>query len=296
MTAVIEVQNLTKRYRGTTAVDDVSFTIAPNTICGLLGRNGAGKSTLMSLLTGQEFATSGTARVLGADPLENPAVLEQLCFVKESQRYPDDLTAGQVLRSARHFSPRWDADYVDELVDEFRLPLNRAVKKLSRGQRSSVGVIIGLAARAPITIFDEPYLGLDAVARQGFYDRLLADYAENPRTILLSTHLIDEVADLLEHAIVIDGGRIIMNDPVDALRAAAATLTGPADVVEPLVAGRAVIHRQSLGSTLSATLADVTDDDRVRARAAGLSVEPVSLQQLVIHRSRSGAPLEEVSR
>ena len=296
MTAVIEVEHLTKRYRGTTAVDDVNFTIESNTICGLLGRNGAGKSTLMNLLTGQEFATSGSARVLGANPLENPAVLEQLCFVKESQRYPDDLTAGQLLRTARHFYPRWDADYVDELVEEFRLPLNRAVKKLSRGQRSSVGVIIGLAARAPITIFDEPYLGLDAVARQAFYDRLLADYAENPRTILLSTHLIDEVADLLEHAIVIDGGRILMNDAVDALRTAAATFTGPAEVVEPLIAGRAVVHSQSLGSTLAVTLADVTDDDRAAARVAGLSVDPVSLQQLIIHRSRSGAPIEEVSR
>ena len=87
-----------------------------------------------------------------------------------------------------------------------------------------------------------------------------------------------------------------MNDAVDALRAGAATLTGPAAAVEPLTAGRAVIHRQSLGSTLAVTLADATDDDRAAARAAGIAVDPVSLQQLVIHRSRSGAALEEVSR
>jgi len=296
MTAVIEATGLTKRYRSTTAFVDVSFATTENTICGLLGRNGAGKSTLMSLLTGQEFVTSGTVRVLGADPLENAAVLEQLCFVKESQRYPDDMTAQQVLSSALHFFPRWDEAYAAELVDEFRLPLSRAVKKLSRGQRSSIGVIIGLAARAPITIFDEPYLGLDAVSRQAFYDRLLADYAETPRTIVMSTHLIDEVADLLEYAIVIDDGRIIMNDDVDALRAGTASITGLADLVEPFARTRTVVHRQSLGSTLAVTLADVTDADRVAARAAGLDLSPVSLQQLVIHHSRPGASLEEASR
>jgi energy-coupling factor transporter ATP-binding protein EcfA2 len=94
-------------------------------------------------------------------------------------------------------------------MDDFALPGNRAVKKLSRGMASAVGIVIGLAAHAEITLFDEPYLGLDAVARQIFYDRLLADYAEHPRTVLLSTHLIDEVANLLEHVVVIDRGRIV---------------------------------------------------------------------------------------
>ncbi len=92
-------------------------------------------------------------------------------------------------------------------MGEFRLPLNRKIKKLSRGQQSAVGVIVGLASRAPLTFFDEPYLGLDAVARQRFYDLLLKDYAEHPRTVILSTHLIDEVSNLLEHVLVIDDGQ-----------------------------------------------------------------------------------------
>lgn len=195
MTSVIEVKNLTKRYRDTLAVDDVSFSIEENTIYGLLGRNGAGKTTVMSILTAQNFATSGDVRVFGGHPYENARILQRMCFVRESQKYPDDATPRHAFRSARLFFPHWNQDLADQLIDEFQLPTKKTIKKLSRGQLSAVGVIIGLAARAEITFFDEPYLGLDAVARQIFYDRLLEDYAEHPRTILLSSHLIDEVSN-----------------------------------------------------------------------------------------------------
>ena len=174
-----------------------------DTITGLLGRNGAGKSTLMRIITGQEFVSSGTVRVGGQNPLENDAVLGRMMFVKESQIYPD-IKVKRALEAASWFYPNWDAELAGQLMDDFALPDNRAIKKLSRGMHSAVGIVIGMAARAEITLFDEPYLGLDAVARQIFYDRLLADYAEHPRTVLLSTHLIDEVANLLEHVIVID--------------------------------------------------------------------------------------------
>jgi ABC-2 type transport system ATP-binding protein len=289
MTTIVEATSLTKRYRRVTAVDAASFAIEQNTITGLLGRNGAGKTTLMHLLTGQEFATSGSVRVFGASSVENAGVLQHTCFVKESQRYPEDMKPKHVLATAPRFFANWDAAFARDLVDEFRLPVDRRIKKLSRGQLSSVGVIVGLASRAPLTIFDEPYLGLDAVARQAFYDRLLADYAEHPRTVVLSTHLIDEVADLLEHAIVIDDGRVIIDSPVDALRADAATIAGPADAVEQATRALSVLHREHLGGFVSATVVGVTDDDRRAVRAAGLEVSPVSLQQLII-RQTSGAP------
>lgn len=297
MTTIVEARGLTKRYRGITAVDHVDFQIARNTITGLLGRNGAGKTTLMHLLTGQEFATSGTITVVGESPVENPRVLQHTCFIKESQRYPDDFKPKHVFAAAPGFFPNWDADFAHELAKEFRLPIDRRIKKLSRGQLSSVGIIVGLAARAPITIFDEPYLGLDAIARQTFYDRLLADYAAHPRTVILSTHLIDEVADLLEHALVIDDGRILIDSPVDALRAHAATIAGPADAVEKAIAGLDVIHRERLGGFVSATVAGITEQVTREARAAGLEVGPVSLQQLII-RQTGGSPTdhEEVTR
>lgn len=295
MSAVIEVAGLSKHYGSMHAVSDVSFTLEENRIHGLLGRNGAGKTTLMSLLTGQEFASTGSIRVFGEAPVENAAVLSRTCFIKESQKYPENFTAGHVLRSASWFYEGWDQGFADQLVGEFRLPLKREIKKLSRGQLSAVGVIVGLAARAPLTFFDEPYLGLDAVARQLFYDRLLEDYAEHPRTVVLSTHLIDEVANLLERVILIDQGRILIDDEAENARRAATTVAGRADAVDAFVAGRPVLHRSGLGGLSAVTVrGELSGEDRAAAERAGLDLSPVSLQDLVV-RTTSGTDRKEVA-
>jgi ABC-2 type transport system ATP-binding protein len=290
VTSVIEVNGLTKRYRDTLAVDDVSFSIEQGAIYGLLGRNGAGKTTVMSILTAQNFATSGDVRVFGEHPYENARVLQRMCFVRESQRYPDDAQPRHAFATARLFFPNWDQALADRLVDDFQLPMRKRIKKLSRGQLSAVGVVIGLASRAEITFFDEPYLGLDAVARQIFYDRLLEDYSEHPRTVILSSHLIDEVANLIERVLVIDRGRIIMDETTDAVRDRAANIVGDVDAVNAFVAGREVIHRESLGRVASVTvLGGLTDEDRRRLTASGLDVAPVSLQQLIVRTTQHAA-------
>ncbi|KZX22329.1 ABC transporter family protein [Rathayibacter tanaceti] len=149
MSAVIEVHDLSKHYGRMRAVDGVGLALEENRIHGLLGRNGAGKTTLMSLLTGQEFANSGEIRVFGQSPVENAAVLSRTCFIKESQKYPDDFTVKHVLRSAPWFFDGWDEAFARGLVEDFRLPVDRKIKKLSRGQLSVIGVIVGLASRAP---------------------------------------------------------------------------------------------------------------------------------------------------
>lgn len=280
---VVQVEGLTKRYRDVTALDGVSFELAENVIHGLLGRNGAGKTTIMQILTAQGFATGGDVRVFGEHPYENGAVLARTCFIKESQRYPDSFKVKHALRAAGLLYPSWDAAFAEELVDEFALPRNRRIKKLSRGQLSAVGVVIGLASRAPLTIFDEPYLGLDAVSRQLFYDRLLADYAEHPRTVVLSTHLIDEVSDLIEHVVVLDRGQVLFDADVDELRGEAVSVSGPAAAVDAFVAGRDVLHREQLGSFARVTVAGLPD----RSPDNGLAVEPVSLQQLVVRATQA---------
>jgi ABC-2 type transport system ATP-binding protein len=285
MTAVVEVEGLSKRFGKFTAVNDVSFHIEENTIYGLLGRNGAGKTTMMQLLTGQQFANSGDIRVFGESPVENAAVLGNICFIKESQSYPEDFRPRHVFASAPWFFQNWDAEFADRLVADFRLPLNRRIKKLSRGQLSAVGVIVGLASRAPLTFFDEPYLGLDAVARQIFYDRLLEDFAEHPRTVILSTHLIDEVSALLEHVLVIDEGRIIIDENADTLRGSATTISGTKSAVDAFVGRRAVLHREGLGGLTSVTVEKLDAADRTEAAAAGLELGPVSLQQLIVRKT-----------
>ena len=219
MDTVIQVRDLTKTYKETAALDGVSFDIERNTIYGLLGRNGAGKTTAMSILTAQNFATSGSVRVFGEDPYENARVLSRLCFVRESQKYPDEATARTAFRSAAMFFPNWDQDLCERLIEDFQVPLKTIIKKLSRGQLSAVGVIIGLASRAEITFFDEPYLGLDAVARQIFYDRLLEDYAEHPRTVILSSHGMDLVERVCSRVAIIVGGDVLAEGTIDEVRA-----------------------------------------------------------------------------
>jgi ABC-2 type transport system ATP-binding protein len=294
MIPTISATALSRRYRDQVALDDVSLTVEPGTVTGLLGRNGAGKTTLMRIITGQEFPSSGDIRVLGQAPAENDDVLRRMVFVREEQAYPD-LRVEHAIRVASWFYPHWSEDLAQQLLSDFTLPLKRRIKRLSRGMRSAVGIVIGLAARAELTLFDEPYAGLDAVARQLFYDRLLAEFAEHPRTIVLSTHLIDEVADLLEHVVLLDRGRVVLDAPADDVRGTGMTVSGPATAVQEFVAGRTVWHQQRLGSRASVTIADPLDfAAQARARTLHLSLEPLSLQQLLVHAAGASAD-EKVS-
>jgi ABC-2 type transport system ATP-binding protein len=286
MSAVVRVAGLTKQFGDLTALDGVEFDIEENSIVGLLGRNGAGKTTLLRLLTGQEFESSGSIEVFGEHPLENEAVLSRVCFVKESQQYPDSFKVRDVLAAARLMYAEWDDAFAEELLTDFDLPLKATAKNLSRGMHSALGVIVGLASRAPLTFFDEPYLGLDAVARQNFYDRLLDDYATHPRTVVLSTHLIDEVSNLLERVLLIDRGQLVIDSPADDLRGTAMTVTGPAEHVDRLVGGREVLNREEMGAFARlAVVGAFSESEQAEAERAGLSFEPVSLQQLVVHKS-----------
>lgn len=294
MTAIVKAHGLSKRFGSVRAVDNATFEVGEHSMCGLLGRNGAGKSTLMNLLTGQEFASAGEVTLFGEAPVENARVLSRTCFIKESQTYPEGFRGKHVLRAASWVFPQWDAMLADKLVKEFKVPLDRRVKRMSRGQRSALGVVVGIASRAELTVFDEPYAGLDAVARHAFYDLLLRDYAEHPRTILMSTHLIDEVADLLDHVLVIDEGSLIIDASADDLRGSATTLAGKRAEVEAFANGRHVLAWDSLGGLASATIAGLTSEDKARARGEGLDVSPVSLQHLIISRT-SGASGEEIA-
>jgi ABC-2 type transport system ATP-binding protein len=285
MIPTIAATALGRRYRDQVALDNISLAVEPGTVTGLLGRNGVGKTTLMRIITGQEFPTTGDIRVFGEHPAENDAVLRRMIFVREEQNYPD-LRVDAAIRVASWFYPNWDDHLATRLLADFGIPHRRRIKKLSRGMRSAVGIVIGLAARAELTLFDEPYAGLDPVARQVFYDRLLGEIAEYPRTVLLSTHLVDEVADLLEYIVMLDQGRVVLDAPADDVRGKAVTVSGQAAVVDEFVAGRAVWHRQRLGGRAAVTVPGPFDDvAQARARAMHLSLEPLSLQQLLVHAS-----------
>lgn len=282
MTAAIHARALTRRFRGVAALDDVTVDISSGVITGLLGRNGAGKTTFMALATAQDRPSSGEVQVLGHDPFEHAATLEQLCFIRDNQRYPDEYKLKHAIRAASFSYPEWSQETADRLIELFRLPTKPVIKKFSRGQLSALGIVLGLASRAAVTFFDEPYLGLDATARAIFYDELLRDYAEHQRTIVLSTHLIDEMDRLLERVVILDQGRVVRHADVDELRGDSYQIAGAATAVDTFVSGRPVLSRRAIGGLATAVVSQpLGAEDREAALQAGLETSQVSLQELV---------------
>jgi len=219
-----ELCDVTLRYPGQTqpALQQVNLSVPQNTICGLFGRNAAGKTSLMALLAAFRKPTSGTVRVWGEDPYENTRTAPYITFTSNSEvntRFGGNYRVRVHLKQGQRFRPNWDQPFAQHLLERFQLPLNRPLNRLSLGQRAALRCIVGLASRAPLTIFDEAYLGMDAVYRKIFVDELLQDYLEHPRTILFSTHYIAEMERLFTQAAIIDQGRILLYDDCDNLRA-----------------------------------------------------------------------------
>jgi ABC-2 type transport system ATP-binding protein len=289
VTAAVCISSLSHRYGKVQALDGVDIAIEEGTITGLLGRNGAGKTTLLQVVAGHMQPSEGAVEVFGETPFERASVLTKVCFVRESQRYSSTFRIDHVLRGAATLFPSWDQQVAEELLERFELPRRRKMKDLSRGMRSSVGCLVGLASRAELTLFDEPTAGHDAVARQVFYDALIADLAEHPRTVVLSSHLIDEIAPLVERAIVLHRGSTVLHGDADVLRRLLLTVTGPAELVEAYAADRALVHRDQLGSTVRATLAPGRRPlDAHEASQLGLEVAHPSLQEVIVRATSEG--------
>lgn len=290
----LQLRNLNKSFGKKHVLREITVDFAPNRVHGLLGANGAGKTTLMSVILNHKFRSSGEILIDGADPRENAKVLERTCFIHEDQKFHDDDTPESLLRILPKFYPDWDAEQADRLASLFHLPMNTRAAKLSRGQRSALAIVIALAARAPYTFMDEPYLGLDPGHRALFYEEFARAIAEHPRTVILSTHLIDEVADLLENVVLIEDGQVTVNADIDQARDSAFVLRGLEPVVRELVAGRRILREHSLGNILSVTVDGVaTAEDQRQAERANVSLEPVTLQELVAARGMSGSNAAE---
>jgi ABC-2 type transport system ATP-binding protein len=283
----------TIKEEATLALDGVDLTIRPGVITGVLGRNGAGKSTMLSLLAAFTRPTSGTVRLGpestagGAegweDPWENAWVTSNVQLVRESGDLQDDEKLSETLKYYADLRPCWDHELAERLLDLFEISPRKKPAALSRGKKSAVGATIGLAARAPLTIFDEVYLGMDAPTRYAFYDEILADYAEHPRTILLSSHLVEEVERLFEDVIVLDRGTVLLAETAEEMGRRGFSLTGPASAVERLAGERRILHRQRLGATLQVTLEGTPDDgEAAAARSAGVELGALPLQDLFV--------------
>lgn len=283
MSLDVALRGVTVRYGSTVALDAVDLDLRPGVITGLFGRNGSGKTTLASLLAAFRRPTAGSVRVGGQDPWENAPITRATALVRESGDVLVDDTIAANLDLAARARPTFSRQFAAELVEVFGLDPARKPGKLSRGKRSAVGIVLGLASRAPLTILDEVHLGLDAPSRVAFYDALLADYLAHPRTIVLSSHLIDEVDRLIEDVVVLDRGTVLLAQEAEDLRTTALTVSGPVATVDAFAADRRVLARQRLGGTAQVTVHGARSADAARAQALGLTPGPVPLQDLIVH-------------
>jgi ABC-2 type transport system ATP-binding protein len=285
MTLSIQTTHLQLRYCDTVAVDDVDLDLPGGKIYGLLGRNGAGKTSLLATLAGFRKPTAGTVRIGGEPVFENVRVTTRICLIRDDSGVGDNTdTLADILAMARMLRPSWDEKYADELMDRFSLPRKKTLGSLSRGQRSAFGVLVGLASRAPLTMFDEAHLGMDAPTRQLFLDEVLREYVARPRTFILSTHLIEEQSPIFEQVLILHEGRLLLHEELDELRSRGVSVTGPASIVDDFVFGLTVLGEERLGPTKRAMVYGTLGEDSLRAaRAHGLELGPVALQELFIH-------------
>lgn len=275
----IEVKDVSKRYGKKTALKHVTFTLEGPKIYGLLGRNGAGKTTFMDILAGHRLATSGEITIDGKKPFDKREILKNICLIKEADNFHENMRIKHIYKSYAYFYPNWDQPLADRLTEMYGLNKNARFKTLSKGMASAVGIIVGLASKAPITIFDEPYIGLDANARKQFYDILVEEYEKEKRMIIFSTHLIDEVSLLFEEILILKEGELILQEDADQLRSKSFSVTGSVDEVEKFIANKQVINKKKLANMMTAYVYGSPDEAAERK----LRVEGMPIQDLIIY-------------
>lgn len=276
--SVITVKNITKKFKETIALDDFSVTFEENKIYGLLGRNGAGKSTLLNLITNKIFPDSGEILIDGEKVLENDKALSKMFCMSDKNLYPDSLKIKQAFKWTKEFFPDFDIDYANELAEKFGLGLKKKIKGLSTGYTSIYKLILALAVNTPIVFFDEPVLGLDANHREMFYKELIKSYSENPRTIIISTHLIEEVASIIEDVVIVKKGKKILDDSVQNVLSKGYSVSGSSDKIDDFIKDKETIGVDSMGSLKTAHIIGAVDSNIPN----GLEITKLDLQKMFI--------------
>lgn len=286
--SVLEIKNITKEYGATKALENISLTIDENKIYGLLGRNGAGKTTLLNLMTGKVFPTAGEITLDGQSVYENDKALNRIFYMMEKNLYPEGERVKTMFKWTKLYYPEFDMNYALALAERFGLNINKKMKGLSTGYSSIFKVIVALASNAEILLLDEPVLGLDANHRSMLYKELIASYNERPKTIIISTHLIEEVEAVLEEVIIIKEGRLIEKKSVEKLLQEAYTVSGDAGKVDEFLKNKKSIQEESLGRYKAATVfGSLGEEERTLAARLELELTGAELQKLFISLTNS---------
>jgi ABC-2 type transport system ATP-binding protein len=217
--SIITVSELTCRFGTKAALASLTLSVPRGAVYGLVGENGAGKTTLIKHILGLLRAQRGTVRVFGLDPVADPVgVLSRIGYLSEERDLPGWMRVDELIRYSRAFYPAWDDAYAEELQQAFALDAAATIGNLSKGQKARVGLLIALAFRPELLLLDEPSSGLDPVARRDILDAIIRTIAHEGRTVLFSSHLLDEVERVADHVTMISHGRIVLSAPLAAIR------------------------------------------------------------------------------
>ncbi len=217
-TKVVEVSGLSRRFGQHVALDEVSFEASECRIYGLVGANGAGKTTLIKHLLGLLRVKSGSVRIFGLDPVRNPvAVLRRIGYLSEERELPGWMRIDELMRYTEAYHPSWDMDYAQELLATFALDGSKKVQELSRGMRAQAGLVVAVAHRPELLILDEPSAGLDAVVRKDILDAIVRTVADDGRTVIFSSHLLEEVERMSDHVTMIHNGRVALGGTLESI-------------------------------------------------------------------------------
>jgi ABC-2 type transport system ATP-binding protein len=281
--STIEIRNLSKTYGKTQALKNVSLSFLPGKIVGFLGRNGAGKTTLLNIVTNRIFADQGEVFIDAESAFENDRAQGKIFYVTEKILYPGSMRVKEVYRLTQDFYPGFDLAYAQQLAARFQLEPGKKVEALSTGYKSILKLILALASNAPLLLLDEPVLGLDANHRDLFYRELLAHFNAQTQTVVLSTHLIEEAANLLEDVIILHEGEILLSRPIEDILRLAYTVSGSQEAVDRYAAGKKVIREEYLGKYKAATIFQErsTADQELLANLE-LDCSPAHLQEVFI--------------
>lgn len=282
---VIECSGLSKNYGRKKALYGMSAEIHENMITGLIGRNGAGKTTFLKIAAGFLKSTSGDIRVFSENPFNSLKVSANMIFIDDGMKFPLSICISDIIESAGSFYKNLDMRLAKALLDYFGLDPSECHKNLSKGMKSTFNSILGISARCALTIFDEPTNGMDAAVRRDFYRALLKDYVEFPRSIIISSHHLNEIEDILEDVLLIKEGKECLHVPVSDLSQMAIGIMGTTESVEKLAGSRAVYHKESVGrgSTYIVVQNNLTEEEIKSAKSAGIEISPVSSEDICVY-------------
>lgn len=272
---MIELKQVTKRYGQATVLKNITLSIDEPGIYCLLGRNGAGKTTLLKSMAGYQNISSGEIQVDGKT-ITTATLDTGVSYIENFARH-FNLPVQKLLRIASQVNPNYDYDFAQDMMERFELDGKKRFKQLSLGMKTMVSTIICLASNKEAVLLDEPVLGFDAIMRVEFYDMLTESFHKHPRIIIVSTHIIEEIAKTIQKLIILDKGSIRFFDTLQSVETKAFSVSGPKKEVEAATGDRHVIGEDAVGGLVTRYIFDTPPE-----QTASLEIHPLSLQDFFI--------------